>query len=161
MRFFGVFLSRKENAWRSVHSPWDYFIIIINSDRSDWRDTRGKWPLARNPDRSWWHRHTSLWLFGRSSWLQGQQVYVTSTPSFPFVSLPDVLWDPTDLIEKGPYLKIRKKNIEDHIYYLEKYISYFELNVSSEHILTFWNYTVCIINVRSRQSFPPLLKGNI
>jgi hypothetical protein len=22
-------------------------------------DTRGKWPLARNPDRSWWHRQTN------------------------------------------------------------------------------------------------------
>ena len=22
--------------------------------------------MARNPDRSWWHRHTSLNLFGRS-----------------------------------------------------------------------------------------------
>ena len=24
---------------------------------------KGKWPLARNPDKSWWHRHTSLNLF--------------------------------------------------------------------------------------------------
>ena len=45
-----VFLSCKANARRSQHSRWDYFIIIlIISDR---RDTRGKWPLARNPDRS-------------------------------------------------------------------------------------------------------------
>ena len=27
------------------------------------RDTRGKWPFSRNPNRSWWHRHTSLKLF--------------------------------------------------------------------------------------------------
>ena len=27
------------------------------------RDIRGKWPLARNQDRSCWHRHTSLKLF--------------------------------------------------------------------------------------------------
>ena len=35
---------------------------------SDWRDcrnSRGMWSLARNPDRSWWHRQTSLKLFGR------------------------------------------------------------------------------------------------
>ena len=37
--------------------------ILIIIDRRDWRDTRGKWPLARNPDRSWWPRHTSLKLF--------------------------------------------------------------------------------------------------
>ena len=61
---FRVFLSRKVNAKKSVHSPQDHFIItLIISDRRDWRDTRGKWPLARNPDRSWWHRHTSLKIF--------------------------------------------------------------------------------------------------
>ena len=38
-------------------------ITLIISDRRDWRDARGKWPLARNPDRSWWHHHTSLKLF--------------------------------------------------------------------------------------------------
>ena len=31
--------------------------------RCDWRDTRGNWPLARNPNRIWWHRHTSIKLF--------------------------------------------------------------------------------------------------
>ena len=62
------------HAWRSVHSPQDHFIItLIISDRSDGRDTRGKWPLARNPDRSWWHRHTTESFFGRSPWLHGQQ----------------------------------------------------------------------------------------
>ena len=35
-----VFLSSKANARRSVHSPWDHFIItLIISDR---RDSRGK-----------------------------------------------------------------------------------------------------------------------
>ena len=63
LRFSGVFLSCKANARRSVHSPQDRFIItLIISDRRHWRDTRGKWPLARNPDRSWWHRHTN-WKF--------------------------------------------------------------------------------------------------
>ena len=33
------------------------------ADKRNWCDTRGKWPLARNPDRSWWHSHTSLKLF--------------------------------------------------------------------------------------------------
>ena len=55
----GVFLSRKTNA-----NLRDRFsITLIISDRRDRRDTLGKWPLARNPDRSWWHRHTSLKLF--------------------------------------------------------------------------------------------------
>ena len=58
-----VFLNCKTNA-RSAHSPQDHFIItLIISDRRDWHDTRGKRPLARNPDRSWWHHHTSLKLF--------------------------------------------------------------------------------------------------
>ena len=61
--FLGGFLGCKANARRSVHSYQDHFIItLIISDRRDWRDTRGKWPLARNPDRSWWHRHTN-WTF--------------------------------------------------------------------------------------------------
>ena len=55
-----VFLGCKVNARRSVHSPQYHFIITFII--SDWRDTRGKWPLARNPDRSWWHRHTN-WKF--------------------------------------------------------------------------------------------------
>ena len=47
-----------------MHSSQDHSIItLIISDR---RDTRDKWPLARNPDRSWWNTHTSLKLF----WLQ-------------------------------------------------------------------------------------------
>ena len=55
-----VFLSCKANARRSVHSSQDHFIItLIISEWRDWRDTRGKWPLPRNPDRSWWHRHTN------------------------------------------------------------------------------------------------------
>ena len=47
------------------NSPHDHLITtLIISGR---RDTRGKWPLARNPDSTWWHRHTSLKLFfGRS-----------------------------------------------------------------------------------------------
>jgi hypothetical protein len=47
-------LSSKANARRPVHSPQDHSIMtLIISNRHDWRDTRGKWPLARNPDRSW------------------------------------------------------------------------------------------------------------
>ena len=38
-------------------------LSFLSSDRCDWRDTRGKWLLARNPDRSWWHHHTSTKLF--------------------------------------------------------------------------------------------------
>ena len=48
-------------------APQDHFIIPLTiSDRRYRRDTPGKWPLARNPDRNWWHRHTNLNLF----WLQ-------------------------------------------------------------------------------------------
>ena len=36
--------------------------IISLSPLSLATDTRGKWPLARNPYRSFWHRHTS-WKF--------------------------------------------------------------------------------------------------
>ena len=69
------FLTCKANSRRFVHSPQDHFIItLIFSGRRDWRDTQGKLPLARNPDNSWWHRHTSLKLFGRSTWIHGQQV---------------------------------------------------------------------------------------
>ena len=33
--------------------------------RHDWRDTRVKWPLARNLVRSWWNIHTSLNLWSQ------------------------------------------------------------------------------------------------
>ena len=36
----------------------------------------GQWPLARNPDWSCWHCHTSLKLFGRSPRFHGEQVYI-------------------------------------------------------------------------------------
>ena len=56
-----------------VHDPWDHFTItlIINN----WCDTQDKWPLARNPDRSWWHCHTSLKVFWPQSmapWTAGK-----------------------------------------------------------------------------------------
>ena len=75
-----VFLGCKANARRSVRSHQDHFIItLIISDRRDWRDTRGKWPLARNPCKSWWHRHTNLktkqsqcvhyWVFTQNNYI--------------------------------------------------------------------------------------------
>ena len=52
------------SARRPVHSPQDHLIISLSlADRCDWRDTRGKWPLAKNPDRRWWHRLTSIMIF--------------------------------------------------------------------------------------------------
>ena len=42
---------------------------------ADRRDTWGKWPLARNPDRSWWHHHTTLklvWPQPMAPWITGQ-----------------------------------------------------------------------------------------
>ena len=66
------FLGCKANGRKSVHSPQDHFIITLII--SDWRDTRGKWPLARNLDRSWWHRHTNwkfFWLQPMAPWTAG------------------------------------------------------------------------------------------
>jgi hypothetical protein len=37
-------------------------LSLFLSERHDWRDTRGKWPLARNPDMSGWLHHTSITL---------------------------------------------------------------------------------------------------
>ena len=37
-------------------------------DRCDWCNTRGKWSLARNPDRSWWRHHIGVWLISRLVW---------------------------------------------------------------------------------------------
>ena len=31
---------------------------LLLADRCVWHDTRSKWPLSRNLDRSWWHHHT-------------------------------------------------------------------------------------------------------
>ena len=59
-------------------------ITLIISDRRDWRrDTRGKWPLARNPDRSWWHRHTSISYSFSSPWF-----HVRKNKSRTFIWLP-------------------------------------------------------------------------
>ena len=72
----GGFLSYKSNVRRSVHSPRDHFVItLIIGDRRDRRDTRGKWPSARDPDRSWWHHHTSskrFWRQPMAPWTVGQ-----------------------------------------------------------------------------------------
>ena len=70
-----VFLSCKANA-RSVHSPpYRLIITLINSEQCGICDTWGKWPLARNLDRSWWHRHTSLKIF----WPQPLAPWTTDT----------------------------------------------------------------------------------
>ena len=54
-----------------VQSQDQFIITLIFSDR---RDTRGKWPLARNPDRCWWHHHISFKFLGRSPFSHGQQI---------------------------------------------------------------------------------------
>ena len=88
-RFSGIFLS-----WMAEQPPGSFFITLINSD---WRDTRGKWPLFRNPDRSWWHRHTSLKLFWpqpMAPWTTGQKLFWPqlltpwTTGHFSILSLP-------------------------------------------------------------------------
>ena len=70
-RFYGAFLSYKVNGRRSVHSP--QYRLIITLSLVDRHYTRGKCPLARNQDRSWWHCHTSIMLF----WLQPMAPWTT------------------------------------------------------------------------------------
>ena len=36
---------------------------LLHLSLADSRGTQDKWPLARNPDRNWWYRHTTLKLF--------------------------------------------------------------------------------------------------
>ena len=47
---FQVFLSHEINGKRSVTSFTSLVFLLAN--RGDWCDTRGKWPLARNLDRT-------------------------------------------------------------------------------------------------------------
>ena len=96
LRFSGVLFGCKANARRSVHSPQDHFIITLII--SDWCDTRGKWPLARNPNRSWWHRHTSPKLF----WPQPLAPWTTG-PS-PFLTYYAILQ--TSFGGKVPHLRL-------------------------------------------------------
>ena len=71
-----AFLSCKVNARRSGHSPRYHLIITVSlADRHDWHITRGKWPLARNPDRSRRDRYTSLKLF----WPQSMAPWTTAS----------------------------------------------------------------------------------
>ena len=48
-RFFGVYLNRNVNAWRSVHSP--RFHLIITLTLADRRDPRATY----SPCNIWWH----------------------------------------------------------------------------------------------------------
>ena len=70
LRFCVFVLSLEVYARRSVQSTPFHLIIT-----SVWHDTREKWLMARNPDKSWCHRHTSLKIFGRRPWLHGQQAF--------------------------------------------------------------------------------------
>ena len=61
------------------------------ADRRDWRYTRGKWPLVRNPDWSWWH-----WYIVKLSWPQPMAPWTTGLmrdphPFLLFFSLPPLL----------------------------------------------------------------------
>ena len=67
-RFFSLGLREFSSALRKMSDLCTAPGIISLSplslaDRRDWRVTRGKWFLARNSDRSWWHRQTSLKFF--------------------------------------------------------------------------------------------------
>ena len=76
-----VFLSCKANARRSVHSPRYHLIITHIIWRLTWLS--GKVVIGpRNPERSWWHRHTSLKLFWprpMAPWATGSHPYNIDT----------------------------------------------------------------------------------
>ena len=38
-------------------------LLLSCANRQDWNDTQDGWPLARNPNRSSWHRQSSFKLF--------------------------------------------------------------------------------------------------
>ena len=46
--------------WRNLFTASSIISLspVSLADRRDYRDTRGKWPLTRNPDRSWWYPHS-------------------------------------------------------------------------------------------------------
>jgi hypothetical protein len=47
-----------------VYRPRYHLIITLIISQQTWLTWYSvKWPLARNPDRSWWHRHTSPKVF--------------------------------------------------------------------------------------------------
>ena len=62
-----------QGKYQDICAQPRYHVIILII-RRDWRDTRGKWPLARNPGKCWCFRHTSLkFFFYCSPWFRGQQ----------------------------------------------------------------------------------------
>ena len=72
---FPIFLSCKENARRSVHSPQDHFIITLSLATEVTDATLGaSGPLVRISDRSWWHRHTDkvFWSQPMPPWTTGR-----------------------------------------------------------------------------------------
>ena len=85
-----VFLGYKANARTSVHNPrYHPTITLPLADRRDWRDTRAKWPLARNSDKSLCQRHTSSKLFGRSP----SSPFLTAVRSYrPHLEEWDPIW---------------------------------------------------------------------
>ena len=61
---FRDFLSPKVNARIFFHNLRFYPLSLLPSaDRTGRCDTRSKWPWTRNPDKSWWHRHSTYKVF--------------------------------------------------------------------------------------------------
>ena len=61
---FRFFVSRKSNVRKSVRISRLYLVITFIINRQTWPTWHSdKWPLARNPDRSWWHCHITIKLF--------------------------------------------------------------------------------------------------
>ena len=76
-----MFSSERSSVWRICVYLFYFtlFCIVVEyflnyegkmkSSRPSLRETRDKWPLVKDPDRSWCHRHISVKNFGRSLWL--------------------------------------------------------------------------------------------
>ena len=61
------------------------------ADRRDWCDTRGKWPFARNPDRSGWHRHNNikfLWPQPKEGWKEFALTFTSYSHDIIFTHFP-------------------------------------------------------------------------
>ena len=60
--------------------------VKISSLADNRCETRDKWPLSRDPDRSWYHLHTNVKLFDRFPWLHGHRRHLTSVlPLSPWI----------------------------------------------------------------------------
>ena len=69
--FYGMFHSLGYLWTASSFIPLSPFSL---ADKLDWCNTCGKWSLTKNPDRNWWHCHSSI----KNFWLQPMAPWTTS-----------------------------------------------------------------------------------